>query len=289
MCTGTDSEGGAPAVAVRDAGLRRLWSLAALATIVGALGACAAAPVQPDRAPDANPSAARMVEASAGLVAIAPDADIDLFAEGWEPWVLHPTKRRTNYLWSCSPDGSILTAIADAAASGLTRSLQIDPAAFPNLEWRWRVDALIPGADNTDPDVEDSPARIVLAFEGNRSALPARDRLFFEQVRLFSGRDLPYATLMYIWENQRPTESVLPNPHTGRVRKLVVASGGEKLGRWVQFRRNIVEDYRRAFGADPGRLVGIAILTDTDNTGEQARAQYGGLRLSPRPLQAPIR
>ena len=210
---------------------------------------------------------------------------IELFSDsGWKPWILHPAKQSTVYGWSCDPEGIIVTANADSAASGLMHALDVDPDRLPIIEWRWQVDALIPGADNSDADVEDAPARVVLAFDGNRDALPVRDRLFFEQVRLFSGRELPYATLMYIWENRKSLETVVRNPHTSRIRKVVVSSGARELGKWLHFRRNIVDDYRRAFGVSPGRLVGVAILTDTDNTGERARATYGGLRLSPKNL-----
>lgn len=243
------------------------------------LGACTPAPLRTG-AHQAPADAAR----DSGYVMAGPQA-IELFPEvagfggGWEPWILHPSKRRTSYRWSRDQEGVIVTAVAEGAASGLARALDVDPRRFPLLEWRWQVDALIPGADNTDPHGEDAPVRIVLAFEGNRGALPLRDRMFFEQVRLLSGRDMPYATLMYIWENQQPQGSVLRNPHTARVRKVVASSGSAEVGQWVRLRRNFVEDYRRAFGTEPGRLVGIAMLTDSDNTGEKTRGRYGSLRL----------
>jgi hypothetical protein len=59
----------------------------------------------------------------------------------------------------------------------------------------------------------------------------------------------------------------------------VVSSGGNGVGTWQRYRRNFVDDYRRAFGTEPGRLIGIAILTDTDNTRQQVSAQYGKIRL----------
>lgn len=199
---------------------------------------------------------------------------------GWEPWILSPAKKKTRYDTRGNNGDTVVLATADSSASGLARRMNIDPSVLPWIEWRWRVDALIPGADNTDRYAEDSPVRIVLAFEGDKQKLPMRDQLFFEQARLLSGgRDMPYATLMYIWENRQPVGTILTNPHTARVRKIVVASGEEGLGRWQTYRRNIVEDYRRAYGYDPGRLVGVAILTDSDNTRQTASAHYGKIRL----------
>jgi len=117
----------------------------------------------------------------------------------------------------------------------------------------------------------------VLAFEGDKDALPVRDRMFFERVKLFTGRDMPYATLMYIWENRAPRESVIINEHTARIRMIVVESGRDRLGVWQEVTRNIVEDYRRAFGEEPGPVTAVGIMTDTDNTGDHAHAYYGDI------------
>jgi hypothetical protein len=38
-------------------------------------------------------------------------------------------------------------------------------------------------------------------------------------------------------------------------------------------------DYKRAYGEVPGDLIGIALLTDTDNTKSETRAFYGDIEL----------
>jgi hypothetical protein len=60
---------------------------------------------------------------------------------------------------------------------------------------------------------------------------------------------------------------------------IVVGTGRDRLGTWRAFERHYVDDYRRAFGAAPGRLIGIGIMTDTDNTGESVEAYYGDIVL----------
>jgi hypothetical protein len=200
---------------------------------------------------------------------------------GWEAWIIHPQKKRTAYEILSESGICVLKANAEDSASGLLAKLDVDPQSKPVLEWRWRADALVPGADNTDGALEDSPVRVVLAFEGDKDALPVRDRMFFERVKLFTGRDMPYATLMYIWENRLPVGTVLPNPHTGRIQKVVVASGDEGLKKWHLLRRDYVADYKRAFGKPPGKLVGVAVMTDTDNTKSRVVAYYGDIRLLP--------
>lgn len=222
-----------------------------------------------------GPPAAAARDNAVGVVA----AGGPLLPSGWEPWILHPSKTLTTYRLERRGSGLAMRADADSSASGLLTMMRADPTRRPFLEWRWRVDELISGADNTDRHAEDAPVRIVLAFDGDKSSLPMKDRLFFEQMRLFSGRDLPYATLMYIWENNKPVGTVIRNPNTDRVRKIVVASGASELQRWCSFRRNIVEDYKMAYGMAPGKLVAVAILTDTDNTKQSATAWYGDIKL----------
>ncbi len=225
----------------------------------------------------AAPTGAIAADAAASAAALA--IDPPLLPSGWEPWILHPSKAKTRYRLEKLDYGMALRADADSSASGLVSQLRVDPAKRPFLEWRWRVDSLVNGADNTDRYAEDAPVRIVLAFDGDKGALPMKDRLFFEQAKFFSGNEMPYATLMYIWENNKPVGTVIHNPNTARVRKIVVASGPVGVREWQTFRRNIVEDYKLAFGKAPGKLLGVAILTDTDNTKEKVTAWYGDIKL----------
>jgi hypothetical protein len=90
---------------------------------------------------------------------------------------------------------------------------------------------------------------------------------------------MPYATLMYVWSSKRPEGTVIVNPRTDRIRKLVVQSGPARLGDWLTYQRDIQADYTKAFGEPPGALVGIGIMTDSDNTGSIARAWYGPVSL----------
>lgn len=201
---------------------------------------------------------------------------------GWQPLIINRTKTPTDYRLERDPltQEFVLHATADASASGLRQRLDVDSEAWPVVRWRWRVVDLIVGADNQDRYSEDSPVRLMLFFDGDRSTLPVTERVMMETARLLTGQELPYATLMYIWENRFPVGTVLPNSFTSQVKLFVVGSGPDlRLGQWKVFERNYVEDYRRAFGASPGRLIGVGIMTDTDNTGERIEAYYGDVEL----------
>jgi hypothetical protein len=93
-----------------------------------------------------------------------------------------------------------------------------------------------------------------------------------------TGEELPYATLMYVWCNQREPLSVVRNPRTDRIRKLVLESGPTRLGRWLDYERDVRADFERVFGEPPGALVGVAVMTDSDNTRSTTSAFYGPVR-----------
>jgi hypothetical protein len=98
-------------------------------------------------------------------------------------------------------------------------------------------------------------------------------------LRLVYGEDLPHAGLNYVWDNRLPPGTVLRSPYTDRVRMIVVRSGNAEAGRWVEESRNVLDDYRRAFGGEPPAIAGIAVMTDTDDTGESATAWFGDIAL----------
>ena len=197
----------------------------------------------------------------------------------WLGWGLNSGKRRTDYRLVNGSAGAVLQADAEQAATGLYRRIRVDPGRQPVLEWSWRVEKLIPGADLRKGSREDSAARLVVSFHGDPTKLDFEDRARLRLAKIFAGEPLPYAMLIYVWSNQIPVETALPSPQIERIRMIVVESGGARLGRWLHYRRNVVEDYRRAFGEDPGDIVAVGVLTDADNTRQSARALYGDITL----------
>ena len=125
---------------------------------------------------------------------------------------------------------------------------------------------------------EDAPLRVMVAFDGDRSKLSVAEQKRFRTAQRISGKTPPYAMLMYIWSDRVKAESIIPSAHTGQVKMLVVSAGTEGLGKWQSVRRDLAEDYRRAYGAEPGPVLGVAVMTDTDNTGEKAVGEYADIR-----------
>lgn len=201
---------------------------------------------------------------------------------------LFPGKKSTEYR-SIKLDGrSVVHTQSDSSASMLRQNVRIEAADLGRLKLSWKVPALIPGADMMVRETEDSAVRVVLAFEGDRSRFSAKNSMLSELAHALTGEPMPYATLMYVWCNEQPVGSVIVNPRTDRIRKLVLESGPVRLGRWLEYERDIRADYEKAFGEAPGALVGIGIMTDTDNTRQRVQAWYGPLTLSPRTGTLPL-
>jgi hypothetical protein len=199
---------------------------------------------------------------------------------GWTEWKL-PGKRSTDYTASQQAGRDCIRADSQASASMLRRGLRVEPGQLGKVRFTWRVNDLIANADLTDRDAEDSPVRVVLAFDGDHARLTARNRMMFDLAHAVTGETPPYATLMYVWDNHAPLETVIHGGRTDRIRKFVVETGPSQLGVWREHERDIAADFRKAFGEEPGPLIGIALMTDSDNTGSSAQAHYCDIQLVP--------
>jgi hypothetical protein len=196
----------------------------------------------------------------------------------WEP-VLFPGKSPTQYQTEIVGLRTTLVARANSSVSMLRKPLRIEPSQLGSIRFSWLLPQLIANADMGDRSSDDSPVRLVLAFEGDRSTFSLKNAMLNELALTLTGEEMPYATLMYVWCNRRPVGSVMHNHRTDRIRQLVVESGSTGLQQWRDYERNIRADYEKVFGEAPGALVGIAVMTDSDNTKSTVLAHYGDISL----------
>ena len=198
---------------------------------------------------------------------------------GWNFYRIAPFKKSTVYRLENYQGRTVLSANSKISASGLAVKLRPRQAMNLLLQWEWKAVTPITNADNTDGYTDDAPLRILVAFDGNKSKLPLKEKMTFEMANLISGQEMPYATLMYIWSGRSPVDTIIPNAHTSRIKMIVVDSGWDHLGQWHKHQRDLAADFKRAYGEAPGEVIGIALLTDTDNTKSETRAFYGDIEL----------
>ena len=195
----------------------------------------------------------------------------------WKPLTFKKIEGHTSYTLVKEEGVVVVKAEANASASGLIREIKIDPKTFPMVEWRWKVGNILKKGDVSKKEGDDYPARIYITFEYDPAKLGLLEKAQYEAARLLYGQYPPLAAINYIWESKAPKGTIVPNPYTRRVKMIVVESGPEKLNQWVREERNLYQDYRQAFGEEPPMTSGVAIMTDTDNTGESATAYYGDI------------
>jgi hypothetical protein len=185
---------------------------------------------------------------------------IDDFHTGAGPgWEHKSFKDETLYFPGVADGIPCLRAESSASASGLFYKIEYDAAAEPILAWSWKVDNIIVKGDARTKGGDDYPARIYVVFPS----------LLFWKTK----------ALNYVWASNLPEGTAIPNSFTSNAMMVAVENGPAHVGQWRSYRRNIYQDFRKFFDTEPPPVGAIAIMTDTDNTGEKASACYGAIKV----------
>jgi hypothetical protein len=149
--------------------------------------------------------------------------------------------------------GSVLRLRSRSSSFGLERSVDVNPAEYPYLAWRWKVSKLPPDGDFRRASTDDQAAQILVAFEDRR-------------------------ILTYIWDSIAPqgtmeSASAIPLMH---IVAVVCRSGAAEMNQWVAEARNVADDYRKAYGRRPvPRVKGIRLQINAQHTGATAESYFG--------------
>lgn len=201
---------------------------------------------------------------------------------GWEALEFPKIDRHTRYDLVQEDGQQVVRATADNSASGLISRLSLAPRDSLMLRWRWKVSRVFEDGDARHKSGDDYPARIYVAFKFEPEKAGFFERAKRKAVEVLFGETLPGNALNYIWANRLPEGEFIANAYTDKTVMVAVNSGPQDTGQWQTVERDIVADYRQAFGESPPPIVGIAIMTDSDNTGATATAWYGDLTLHDR-------
>ena len=218
-----------------------------------------------------------------GQVAITPFSSATPGSGLPQPWKLVTVpkiQKHTRYSLVRDAETIVLRADADASMASVLHAVSFDPRQYPNIEWRWKITSVLRKADMTTKAGDDFPARLYVLFDYDIARLPFSQRVKFRLARSLYGGDIPLAALCYVWDGKSARDTSAWSVYTDRVRLIVVEGGAANAGRWVDMRRNVVEDFRAAFGEEPPPVSGIVIATDTDNTGESVSAYFGDIRFT---------
>ncbi|QJR13817.1 DUF3047 domain-containing protein [Usitatibacter palustris] len=242
-----------------------------LVPVLVVLAACSSIPDMPSQMPSLHAMLPTPFSIATAL---------DGIPGGWHVYKLLRFKPLTQYSLVEDGGAQVVRAQANSSVSGIRHQVSVDLHQYPIAAWRWKVPKLIEGADNTVPAVADAPARVIFTFEGGRDKLPGFEQLNYDLARALTGNEMPYATLMYIWEPDRPIGEIITHHNTTRVKMIIAANSQRELNRWYTERVNVLEDYRRAFHEDPPRVKSVGIMSDSDNTGTSVVAYFGDISFS---------
>ncbi len=175
--------------------------------------------------------------------------------QGWEE---KSFRGHTEYVLKNDAGRSVLAAKSNSAASGLFKKIDIDLEVTPYLNWSWKIDHVLTAADEHSKKGDDYPARVYVVFSSGP--------LFWKT-----------RTLNYVWSSNQAADAEWPNAFTGSAHMIAVEGGREQVGQWRSYRRNVREDFKKYFGEDLTQANAVAIMTDTDNTDQEASAYYGDI------------
>jgi len=159
---------------------------------------------------------------------------------------------------------SVLKAVSDNAASGLFVKKKIDLNKTPYLHWSWKTDKLYTNLNESEKQGDDFVARIYIVVDGG---------IFFWKTQ----------ALNYVWSSSFQQGHSWPNPFTTNATMFAVESGEKKLGKWLYYSRNVQQDLKKLIGKEVRYIDAVAVMTDSDNAGQQATTYYGDIYFSPRP------
>jgi len=202
---------------------------------------------------------------------------------GWEAYFFKKIARHTDYRIVEQDDNTVLRAESRASASGIIKKVSIDPKKFPVVEWRWKVSNILEKGDITKKDGDDCAARLYINFEYDPSGQSFIKRARYAATKILYGEYPPGESICYIWGSRASEEKVIPNAYTDTVMMFAVQSAVSDTNEWVTERRDILEDYSRSFKGTAHAISSIAIMSDSDNTGESVTAWYGDIIFSSGP------
>ncbi len=196
---------------------------------------------------------------------------IEYFDKGLSSWNIRDATRREAYrTYSIKQEGNnrFLRATSYRSSIQIAKRVNWHLSSFPVLSWQWRVHRVPRGANEQKRGRNDSAAAVYVVFL--RTEIP-----------YVSWRYQPINFIKYVWSTSLPTMRVInkikkkigATLYEGRF--IVLQSGKEKIGQWITERRNVIRDYRMAFGKTPEKNpVLVAILTDSNDTKSSAIADY---------------
>ena len=176
-----------------------------------------------------TPSVIEVAKFSSGTVGQA-------MPDGWKPLIFKKIPKHTSYEVVKDGGVTIVKAVSEASASGLTKPVVIDPREYPIVRWRWKIDHVLQRSDVALKEGDDFSARLYITFEYDPDKVSFGKKLKFKAGQALFG-DIPIAALNYIWDTKgrsaqlsRMPIPILPRWSSSRAALRTWVCGSTKSG-----------------------------------------------------------
>ncbi|MBD1167659.1 DUF3047 domain-containing protein [Pelagibacterales bacterium SAG-MED06] len=169
--------------------------------------------------------------------------------------------KKTEYSVGSNDNGNYLKAVADNAASGLGKKVNIDLNKTPIINITWKVEKDLEGIKENTKKGHDFAARVFAIKKTGATPLSNR-------------------AINYVFSSNNKVGENFPSPYTKKSIDNVLATTQKNLNEWVTVKANVKGDFKRFHNLDVDQLDGLAIMSDTDNSKMKAITYYQNIYFS---------
>lgn len=194
--------------------------------------------------------------------------------ENWKPLYFPKIKKHSIYSIEKNGAESYLRAESHASASAMVLKKEFNVFEYPKVRWRWKVNNIYKKGNSLEKSGDDYPIRVYIFFKYDPEKASFGEKVKYGLAKTFYGEYPPHSSLNYIWESRIQDKNIVASPYAEESMMIILQAGEENVGKWVEQEVNIIEDYHTAFGEDPPSVASIAIMNDSDDTGETSVSYF---------------
>ena len=211
------------------------------------------------------------------VAAIAPAKEQTVFLredfqtlDNWKPFSFPKIAKHSIYSAVQQDGRHVLKAESNASASAIVFKESFSVYEYPKIRWRWKTENVYARGSTGSKAGDDYPIRVYVMFEYDPAQAGAFERLQYGIAKKIYGDYPPHSSVNYVWASKEEKDRIVTSPYTDRAKMILLQQGGKNVGTWQDEEVNVLADYEKAFGSKPPERARIAIMNDSDNTGEHS-------------------
>jgi hypothetical protein len=190
--------------------------------------------------------------------------------DNWRFFHFPKIKKHTQYTIVQEGNKTYLRAKSSASASAIIYKKEFNVYEYPRMKWKWKIENVYTKGNVKEKSGDDYPMRVYVIFRYDPEKASFGQRIKYGIAKKIYGEYPPHSTLNYIWANRKDEKGIATNTFANEAKMIILESGPDNAGKWLEENIHIVEDYRKAFGTDPPAMASIAVMNESDNTGESS-------------------